>query len=283
MKKTCMIISGPTASGKTALAIELAKQYNTQIISADSRQCYKELNIGVAKPLPEQLKEVHHYFIDAFSIHENVDARVFEKYAVDAVNEIFKNHDIAVMVGGTGLYIKAFCEGMDEIPEIPAELENWVKNQYSAYGIQWLKEEIKNQDPLYFAEGEMENPHRMMRALQIKLHTGISIRKFQTSKKINRPFEIKNHIVSLPKNLLHDRINQRVDDMMTEGLLDEVKSLWSYRHLNALQTVGYRELFQYLEGHISLEQAIDDIKKNTRHYAKRQVTWFKKYQNYNLF
>ncbi|MDB5199535.1 MAG: miaA [Chitinophagaceae bacterium] len=274
--KTCLIIVGPTAVGKTSVAIELAQQFNTEIISADSRQCYKELNTGVAKPSPEQLQKVKHYFINSHSIQDEVNAKVFEEYALQKVGNIFKAHDIAVMVGGTGLYIKAFCEGMDEVPVInPAIREELVIN-FKNKGLDWLQTEVEKNDPIYFSKGEIKNPQRMMRALEVKLSTGKSIIEFRSHKTRERDFTIIKIGLELPKEQLHQNINNRVDDMMSNGLLDEVKNLSSFKHLNALQTVGYKELFDHLEGKISLDKAIEQIKTNTRQYAKRQMTWFKK-------
>lgn len=277
-KKTCIIISGPTAAGKTAHAIDLALKYNTQIISADSRQCFKELNIGVAKPSQEQLEKIKHYFINTHSIHEEVNAKVFEEYALKSVDAIFKNNDVAIMVGGTGLYIKAFCEGLDYIPDTDETIREKLNEQYLTEGILWLQDEVKLHDPQYFLKGEMQNPQRMLRALEVKLSTGKSILDFHSDKKIKRDFDIKTILMELPREQLYNNINMRVDQMMANGLLNEVKELLPFRHLNALQTVGYSELFNYFEGKISLANAIEEIKKNTRHYAKRQITWLKKQQ-----
>jgi len=274
--KTCIIISGPTAVGKTSYGIELALKYNTHIISADSRQCFKELNIGVAKPSREQLEKVKHYFINSHSIQEEVNSKIFEDYALKRVNEIFKNNDIAIMVGGTGLYIKAFSEGLDDIPAIDENIRKEINELYNSHGLPWLKHEIEMKDNLFFLNGEMQNPQRMLRALEVKLSTGKSILDFQTRKKAQRDFAIKNVVLELSREQLYTNINNRVDQMMEEGLLQEAEKLFQYRHLNALQTVGYKELFDYMEEKTSLTEAIEEIKKNTRHYAKRQVTWFKK-------
>ncbi len=274
--KTCVIIVGPTAVGKTSLAIELAQHFNTQIISADSRQCYKELNIGVAKPSPGQLQKVKHYFINSHSIQDEVNAKVFEEYSLLKANEIFKQNDIAVMVGGTGLYIKAFCEGMDEVPVVDAEMKKVIITNYNNGGLEWLRDEVKKTDPIFFYKGEIKNPQRMMRALEVKLSTGRSIIDFQSHKKKERDFKIIKIGLQLPKEELHQNINNRIEDMMNNGLLDEVKSLSSFKNLNALQTVGYKELFDHLEGKLTLDKAIEQIKTNTRQYAKRQMTWFKK-------
>ncbi|HEV8084475.1 MAG TPA: tRNA (adenosine(37)-N6)-dimethylallyltransferase MiaA [Chitinophagaceae bacterium] len=274
-KKTCIIISGATAVGKTLHGIELAQKYNTQIISADSRQCFRELNIGVAKPTKEQLKSVHHYFINSHSIHDDVNAKVFEQYAIKSVQKIFLSNDVAIMVGGTGLYIKAFCEGLDEVPPVKESIRKEISEAYKKYGLQWLSEKIKEQDPAYFFWGEIENPRRMMRALEVKLSSGKSILNFQSGKKVERDFNIKNINLEIPRDELYKRINQRVDAMMQDGLLKEAESLLPYRHLNPLQTVGYKELFEFLDRKISLDNAIEKIKMNTRHFAKRQITWFK--------
>ena len=276
MNKTCIIISGPTAVGKTSIALAISKHFSTQIISADSRQCFKELNIGVAKPTASELKEVHHYFINSHSIHDNISAADFELYALKAVENIFLKNDIAVMVGGTGLYIKAFCEGMDEIPSIDPSIRNAIVTDYNNNGIQWLREQIKNNDNDYFIKGEIENPQRMMRALEVKLSTGQSIISFQSRKKKQRDFNIIQIGLELPREELYQRINNRVDNMMEAGLLKEAKELIPYKKLNALQTVGYREFFDHFEGEYSLDRAIELIKQNTRNYAKRQMTWLKR-------
>jgi len=276
-KKTCLIISGPTAIGKTSYAIELALKHNTQIISADSRQCFKELDIGVARPSKEQLQKVPHYFIDTHSIHEEMNVKIFEEYALKAAQEIFKNNDVAIIVGGTGLYIKAFAEGLDDIPEVSETIHQKLNDQYALSGIEWLRNEIRLNDPLFFAKGEMQNPQRMLRALEVKLSTGNSILEFQSGKKTKRHFEIRNINLEIPREQLYKNINHRVDEMMDAGLLKEAESLFPFKHLNALQTVGYKELFDYFEGKYSLGKAIEEIKKNTRHYAKRQMTWFNKF------
>lgn len=277
--KTCIVVSGPTAVGKTDYSIELAQKYSTQIISADSRQCYKELNIGVAKPSPGQLKSVQHYFINSHSIHDDINVKVFEQYALNAVNKIFDVNDMAIMVGGTGLYIKAFCEGIDDVPLVNENIRDKINKAYKKKGIEWLQKEIEKTDPLYFTSGEIQNPQRMMRALEVKLSTGISILNFHSGKKITRDFKIKKINLEIPRDELYERINSRVNDMINAGLLKEAEKLFPHRHLNALQTVGYKELFDFMEGKVSLDKAIDDIKKNTRHFAKRQITWFKKFND----
>ena len=276
MTKTCVVIVGPTAVGKTSMAIQLAQHFHTKIISADSRQCFKELNIGVAKPSDEQLKLAEHYFINSHSIKDEVNAAVFEQYALQKIVGIFKDHDIAVMVGGTGLYIKTFCHGIDEVPVVDEKIRKKINADFEWEGLEWLQKEVEKNDPIYFLQGEIKNPHRLMRALEVKLSTGKSIIEFQTQPKKQRDFNIIKIGLELPKEQLHKNINSRVDAMMKAGFLDEVKKLQSHKKLNALQTVGYRELFGHLAGDLLLEDAVEIIKINTRQYAKRQMTWFKK-------
>lgn len=276
MKKTCIIIVGPTAVGKTALAIQLAQHFSTEIISADSRQCFKELNIGVAKPTADELALVKHYFISSHSIHDTVNTAVFEKYALEKVAQIFKTRQFAIVVGGTGLYVKTFAHGIDEVPVIAPAIRQKIVADYEWEGLEWLQNEVAKHDPLYFARGENKNPQRLMRALEVKLSTGKSIVEFQTQQSRNRDFDIIKVGLEMPREMLINRINKRVDDMVTQGLPDEVKTLLRYKDLNALQTVGYRELIGHLIGDLSFEDAIEAIKINTRQYAKRQMTWFKK-------
>jgi len=274
--KTCIIIVGPTAVGKTDLAVKVAQHFSTTIISCDSRQCFKELNIGVAKPSFAELKLVKHEFVDSHSIREVVNAAVFESYALEKMNAIFEQHDFAVMVGGTGLYVKSFCDGIDEVPQVDESVRKKINSTYQQQGLSWLQKEVKENDPLYFSKGEIQNPHRLLRALEVKLSTGKSITEFQTKQKKQRDFNVIKIGLELPRTELTERINRRVDIMMEDGLLAEVKELQPCRHLNALQTVGYKELFSYLDGTSSLQEAVTTIKINTRQYAKRQRTWFKK-------
>jgi tRNA dimethylallyltransferase len=274
--KKVIIVTGPTASGKTAVAIQLAIHFQTEIISADSRQCYKELNIGVARPSPEALQTVPHHFIASHSISEEITAVDFEKYALKKTDQLFTDHEVVIMVGGTGLYIKAFCEGLDEIPEIDPSIRKKIMEEYTARGLVWLQNEIKEKDPAFYAVGERQNPQRMMRALEVVEATGQSINDFRKGKKQERPFAIQKIGLELTKEELQRNIDNRVEEMMKKGLLEEVRSLMPYRELNALRTVGYTELFDQLDGKCSMEKAIEDIKTHTRQYAKRQMTWFKK-------
>jgi len=222
-EKTVIVIAGPTAVGKTAVAIQVARQFNTEIISADSRQCYKELNIGVARPSEEELAAVKHYFIASHSIHQKVTAATFEQYALEKADEIFQKHDIAVMVGGTGLYIKAFCEGMDETPDVSEAIRNDIVEKYFEYGLNWLQEEVQKLDPLFYAKGEIQNPQRLMRALEVYKATGQSIMHFRKGVKAERDFKLIKVALELPKEQLHHNINIRVDKMMEAGLLEEVQ------------------------------------------------------------
>ena len=267
---------GPTAVGKTSFAIALAKVFNTEIISADARQCYKEMNIGVARPSVDELKTVTHHFIASHSITENINASYFENWAMDKVESLFSTKDTIVMVGGTGLYIKAFCEGLDLIPAIDAEIRENIIAQYEKLGMRWLQKEVSVKDPQYWEKGEQKNPQRLMRALEVMLGTGSSIISFQNKKAVERPFKMVKIGLELDREELYQRINDRVLNMIELGLENEVKSLEAYAHLNALQTVGYSEWKDYFEQKISKEKVIENIQQNTRHYAKRQMTWFKR-------
>ncbi|MEO8173574.1 MAG: tRNA (adenosine(37)-N6)-dimethylallyltransferase MiaA [Sediminibacterium sp.] len=273
---TVIVISGSTAVGKTSFAIQLAQHFQTEIISADSRQCYKEMKIGVARPSEEELAAVKHHFIASHSVTEDLNAGSFEKYALAIADEIFQKNKTAIMVGGTGLYIKAFCEGIDPMPVVPDEVRKQVIEGYEQKGLIWLQKELQQKDLAFWELAEQQNPQRLMRALEVLYATGQSILVYRTAKKAERPFKIIKIGLELPKEELHVRIHQRVDQMMADGLLDEVKSLIPYRSHNALQTVGYKELFDHLDGNIDLENAVGAIKINTRQYAKRQMTWFKK-------
>ncbi|MGI9139186.1 MAG: tRNA (adenosine(37)-N6)-dimethylallyltransferase MiaA [Sediminibacterium sp.] len=283
LNNTVYIVTGPTAVGKTSFAISLAQQLQTEIISADARQCYAELNIGVARPNLKELATIPHHFIASHSVNDTINANVFENYALAKVDELFKSHHSVVMVGGTGLYIKAFCEGLDMIPTINPAIREGIIQQYEKLGLRWLQKELSVKDPLYWAKGEQQNPQRLMRALEVMLGTGASIISFQNKNKVIRPFKIVKVGLELPREQLYERINQRVMAMVENGLEQEVRQLVPHFHLNALQTVGYSEWIPYFEGQISLTKVIEDIQQNTRHYAKRQMTWFKKDAEINWY
>ena len=312
-EKQCIIVAGPTAIGKTAEAIRLAKSYNTSIISADSRQCYKELNIGVARPSENELKEVKHYFIANHSITENISAASFAKEARVYLDEIFQRSDKAIVCGGTGLYIKALVDGLDEIPAIPNEIREKVIALHKEQGIDALRNELIKMDPIFPTHGDINNPQRMMRALEVVLFSGRSIFEYHNKREkgggkreeVEDPDrsvwrqwtrdegqdETQNpkpktqniseitftyKILDLPREELYNRINSRVDRMIEDGLEEEVRSLIAHKDLPALQTVGYKEFFEYFEGKYARDEAIEKIKQHTRNYAKRQVTWFKR-------
>ena len=278
--KTLIVIGGATASGKTATAISLAKHFNTCILSADSRQCFRELNIGVAKPSQQELQEVKHYFIDSHSIHDEMSAGIYENYGLQALDAIFQTNDYAVCVGGTGLYLKALCEGIDMMPATNKAIEDYIFAEYQTNGLNWLQQEVAINDPLFFQQGEQQNPHRLLRALVFKLSTGTSILTYRTKKIKQRAFAIRYFALDMPREQLYQRINERVDQMISAGLVEEVSNLRDFKHLKSLQTVGYAELFDYLDQSISLEMAVEKIKQHTRNYAKRQVTWFKHQNQY---
>ncbi|SEA11485.1 tRNA dimethylallyltransferase [Arachidicoccus rhizosphaerae] len=281
--KTLVVLAGPTASGKTALGIWLARQFQTEILSADSRQCYKQLNIGVARPSPEELAAVPHHFIASHDIQENLNAGWYESYGLRELDQLFKKHSVVLVVGGTGLYIKALTEGMDIMPSIPPELREAVTLAYHTSGLSWLQGAVQKEDPLFWQSAEQMNPQRLMRALEFIRATGESIMTYRKQQKQPRDFQVISIALDLPREVLYERINDRVDIMIKEGLEKEVQHLYPMRHLNALQTVGYKEWYPYFEGACTLDQVREKIQQNTRHYAKRQVTWFKKQQDFLWF
>ena len=277
------MIAGPTAVGKTALALDLAERLHTSIISADSRQCYREMRIGTARPGPEELARVRHYFVDTFPVSRHISAADFENLALGYLDEIFKTSSHAVVCGGTGLYLKALTEGLDEMPAVDPEIEKDISKQYQALGLKWLQDSLADEDPGFFEHSEQENPARLLRALIFKRSTGKSILDYRTGKKKQRDFQTIKLALTLPRELLYQRINIRVDQMMEAGLLEEVRSLLPWRDSRNLQTVGYAELFAYLDGKCSLDEAVEKIRQHTRNYAKRQLTWFRKDPEYRWF
>ena len=271
-----IVIAGPTAVGKTALSIQLAKELNTSIISADSRQCYHELNIGVARPTAEELAEVPHYFIASHSIHNNLTAADFVKYAEEKLCSIWSISPYAVLVGGTGLYIQALVDGLDDIPATPPELREHMNHLFELEGIKGLQKIIQLKDPLFYSEGEIDNPRRVMRALEVIELTGKSIIDWQSGQLKVRNFDVLEYGLNMPRELLYDRINHRVLQMMKMGLKKEALELFPYRSQTALQTVGYQEWYEGIDMGWDDSKVIETIQQKTRHYAKRQITWFKK-------
>ena len=274
-KKKLVVICGPTAVGKTAIGIEVAKTFNTVVLNSDSRQIYKELNIGVAKPSEEELSAVQHFLIGAHSVTELYGAGDFEKEALKLLNDMFKTTNVVVVVGGTGLYLKALYEGLDDLPGADEVYRAKLKQVFEEKGIQVLQELLMQKDSEAMETIDKQNPQRLMRALEIIHLSGKKYSDLLLSKKANRPFDILKIGLNLPREELYSRINSRVDKMMEDGLLKEVKSLEVFRNNNALKTVGYKELFDYLDGNLSLTEAVEKIKQHTRNYAKRQITWFK--------
>jgi len=281
--KTLLVIAGPTAIGKTTAAIQLARHLNTVIISADSRQFYREMSIGTAKPNPEELAAAKHYFINSLSITESFTVADFEKQGLALLDELFKTKDVVIMVGGSGLYIKAICEGFDEIPSAGPVIREKLNRDLDEKGIEYLQEQLKTADPVYYDQVDIHNPQRVIRALEVFESTGRPFSAYRVSNTNERPFNIIKIGLDLPREVLYDRINQRVDHMIQQGLIDEVNSLLPYRHFNALNTVGYSELFDYFDGKTDLNLAIAHIKQNTRRFAKRQLTWFRKDKDLQWF
>ena len=275
--KTLWIVLGPTGIGKTKLAIDIALFFNSEIISCDSRQFYKELNIGTAVPDKEDLNIIKHHFIQHKSIHDKYSVYDFEKDAIKKINYLFKKYNDLVMVGGSGLYIDAICNGIDKIPNIKNEIREKINAKFKNNGLKWLQNEVKIKDLKYYNLIDHKNPRRLIRFLEVFEQTGKNISSFYNKLKKNRPFKIKYIGLKTPREDLYKRINTRVDKMIRLGLVEEVKSLVKYKDLNALQTVGYKEIFRYFDGKNDLSSSIDDIKQNSRKYAKRQLTWMKRY------
>ena len=275
--KKLLVIYGPTAIGKTSLAIQLALLYKTEIISADSRQFFKEMKIGTAVPEQEELDTVNHHFIQHKSIHNNYNVGLFEKEAISKIEQLFKHHNTLIMVGGSGLYIDAVCKGLDTFPDINKTLRKELRQMFEDYGLQWLQEEVKKIDPIFYASSDVNNNQRLLRCLEVFKQSGQTFSSFKNKQNKIRPFEVEYISIKMDREKLYQRINDRVDVMMKKGLLEEVESLIKFQDLNALKTVGYSELFQYLNNDISLERAIELIKQNSRRYAKRQMTWLKRY------
>ena len=283
MPETLISIVGPTAIGKTALSIKLANYFYTDIISADSRQFFREMQIGTAAPTQEELDSANHHFIHHKSINESYNVGAFEKEALQLLDTLFKNKDVVIMVGGSGLYADAVVKGLDDFPEIDSNIRETLNKQLASEGLESLQEQLKVLDIQSYNTIAIDNPHRVIRALEICIGTGQPYSSFLNKEKSQRPFNTIGIGLTADRAIIYDRINQRVDQIMANGLLDEVKQLQSKQHLNALNTVGYSELFKYLNGEWTLEFAISEIKKNSRRFAKRQLTWFKKDPNITWF
>jgi len=276
--KTLIVIEGPTASGKTGISIELAKHFNTCILSADSRQFYKEMSIGTAKPSIEEQSDVPHFFIDSHSVTEEVTASNFEEQSLVLLKEKFQTNDFVILVGGSGMFIDALCLGLDDIPS-SLELKKQIQKEYDDDGLSPLLEELKIGDIDYYNSVDKNNPMRIQRAIEVIRLTGKTYSEQRVRKPLERPFNIVRFVLNHDRKVLYERINERVDSMMENGLIDEVKSLEQYRKLTSLNTVGYKEIFEFLDGNISEEEAIENLKRNTRRYAKRQLTWFRRHDD----
>ncbi|MCA6410188.1 MAG: tRNA (adenosine(37)-N6)-dimethylallyltransferase MiaA [Cytophagales bacterium] len=276
--KKLVVLVGATAVGKTAAAITLAEQWNTEIISADSRQIYREMEIGTAKPSADELSRIKHHFVNFKSIEENYNAGQFGRDAMELINQLFEERDVLILCGGSGLYIKALLEGFDEMPEISEDLRKEIIEKYTQKGLAWLQGEVEKIDPDYFALVDVQNPQRLMRALELNLSSGQPMHILRKKKKIDLPFQVIKIGLELPREELYQRIDLRMDRMIERGLFEEATRFYPQRHLNALQTVGYQEIFGHLEKKYDREEAIRLLKRNSRHYAKRQMTWFKKDQ-----
>ncbi|WBL23097.1 tRNA (adenosine(37)-N6)-dimethylallyltransferase MiaA [Zunongwangia sp. HRR-M8] len=274
--KILISVVGPTAIGKTALGIQIANYFDTEIISGDSRQFFKEMNIGTAVPDPEELLAAKHHFIQHISIEDHYSVGDFEKEAISKISELFLDHDVVVLVGGSGLYVKSIIEGLDDFPDINPEIRKELNEILNNEGLKPLQEKLQHLDPEYFANADIENPHRIIRALEICMGTGKKFSSFRNQKKAQRNFKTIEIGLKADRQIIYDRINKRVDSMMQSGLFEEAKNLYPKKHLNALNTVGYKELFSYIDNEIELDFAISEIKKNTRRFAKRQLTWFRK-------
>ena len=283
MEKTLIVITGPTAVGKTALCLDVAKHFHIPIINADSRQIFRELKIGTAPPTEAQMQQVHHDFVGILGLDDYYSASLFEQQVLELLGRQFLSSDYALMAGGSMMYIDAVCDGIDDIPTIDDQTRTTIKQRLADEGLEALCEELRQRDPEYYEIVDRQNPRRVVHALEICLMTGKTYTSFRKREKRQRPFSIVKIGLNRPREELYDRINRRVDQMMADGLLEEAKALYPKRHLNALNTVGYKELFDYIDGRWPLEEAVERIKGNTRRYARKQLTWFKKDESIRWF
>lgn len=281
-KRLLIVVAGPTAVGKTAYCVELAKKYNTEIISADSRQFYKELSIGTAKPSVEEQGGVKHHFIDSHSIHEYFSPGDFEREALKLLDQLFQQHEVVIATGGSGLYLKALTDGLDEMPEVDLDLREKLNNRLALEGIEVLADELKQLDPDYAAQVDIQNPQRIVRALEVCLSTGKPYSSFRNAKKAQRPFEMQLICLDRPREILYQRIDDRMDEMLKKGLVEEAKQFEQFQDLYALKTLGYKEVYSYLRGEYDEAEMIRLLKRNSRHYAKKQLTWFRHQGGYEF-
>lgn len=278
--KTLIVIAGPTASGKTAAAIKVAKALHTVIVNADSRQFYKEMSIGTAAPTPKELQEVKHYFVQHISILNDYDVAAYEQDVMKLLKILFMEHGQVVLTGGSGLFIDAVCKGIDAMPDIDEAVRQKVNQLFHDGGLEALQQEVQRLDPDYWAMVDQKNPRRLQRALEVCYQTSQAFSSFRTSTNAIRDFKIAKYALLWDRQALYNRINQRVEMMLSQGLVEEARKLYPYRRRNALNTVGYKELFDYFDGKCNLNEAVEQIKLNTRHYAKRQMTWLRKDTEY---
>lgn len=283
MEKTLIVITGPTAVGKTALCLDVAKHFHIPIINADSRQIFRELKIGTAPPTEAQMQQVHHDFVGILGLDDYYSASLFEQQVLELLGRQFLSSDYALMAGGSMMYIDAVCDGIDDIPTIDDQTRTTMKQRLADEGLEALCEELRQRDPEYYEIVDRQNPRRVVHALEICLMTGKTYTSFRKREKRQRPFNIIKIGLNRPREELYDRINRRVDQMMADGLLEEARALYPKRNLNALNTVGYKELFDYIDGRWPLEEAVERIKGNTRRYARKQLTWFKKDESIRWF
>ena len=283
MSKHLVVITGPTGIGKTSAGIKIAEHLNTEIVSSDSRQIFKELNIGTAVPSKEELLAIPHHFIHSHSIYDNYNASRYEQEALSLLEKLFEKHQVVLMVGGSMLYIDAICKGIDQMPDADPELRENLKTQLKTEGLESLRRQLQKLDPAYYRKVDLKNPARIIHALEISLMTGKPYSSFRSNPQKKRPFSIIKIALDCNRQELHNSINKRVDKMVEAGLEKEARSFYSQKHLNSLNTVGYREFFTYFDGEISKEKAIELIKRNSRRYARKQLTWFRKDQEMNWF
>ncbi|WP_319591182.1 tRNA (adenosine(37)-N6)-dimethylallyltransferase MiaA [uncultured Draconibacterium sp.] len=283
MPKTLVVITGPTGIGKTEVSIKVARHFNTEIVSADSRQIFKELNIGTAVPSKEELAAVPHHFIQSHSIEENYNASRYETEALELLDKLFKQKDVLLLVGGSMLYIDAICKGIDIMPDADQEIRASLKKQLEEEGLESLRLQLKKLDPDYYKKVDLKNPNRIIHALEISIQTGKPYSSFRSNTAKQRPFKIVKIALNCDRQVLHNRINLRVDKMMEAGLENEARGVYHKKHMNSLNTVGYQELFAYFDGDISREKAVELIKRNSRRYARKQITWFRRDETVKWF